>query len=62
VARVIAGAAEEIRHSSIEKPLLTCFMNAGPAIEEPVAVLRAAHLPIYLFPESATGALVRRGR
>ena len=65
VAEAIAGGVERMRARGIDKPVLTCFMNAGPAIDEAVALLRAAHLPIYLFPESATTALaamVARGR
>jgi len=63
VARAIADSVEAMRARGNNKPVLTCFMNAGKAIEDAVSALRGANIPIYLFPESAIralAALVRR--
>ena len=57
VARAIVDATAQLRERGNCKPVLTCFMNNGVAITEALAALRAARLPIYLFPESAARAL-----
>ncbi|MDH5490454.1 MAG: acetate--CoA ligase family protein [Myxococcales bacterium] len=64
-APAVARAIVEARRAAPDKPVLATFMGEGAGAAEGIALLRAAGIPTYAFPESAAkalGAMVRYGR
>jgi len=53
----VARAIVEARAVERRKPVTTCFMGFGEGAEEGLAILRAARIPTYAFPESAAKAM-----
>lgn len=56
-APAVARAIVEGRAARPDKPVLACFMAHGDGATEANAVLRAAGIPSYAFPESAARAI-----
>jgi acetate---CoA ligase (ADP-forming) len=53
---IVAGVAAGLARADAPKPVLSCFMGRDQG-GEAAAVLQAARIPVYSFPESAAEAL-----